>query len=141
MIKDSSLSLTHTKNKKAKEDKNVIDPSGIELLFCHHLNLHIEDPVLLVLAWKMNCKQMGYFTLKEWLKGFSELQCDSLNKIKAKIDYLRQFLFDSSSFKSIYRFSFGFSKVNYQLTKLAIYLSFSNFLSLSKGTKSTSTGY
>lgn len=88
----------------------MIGPEGIEL-FCHHINVHIEDPVMLVIAWKMNCNQMGVFTLAEWLKGFSELQCDSLNKIKAKIDHLRQMLLDQQSFKSIYRFSFHFSKV------------------------------
>lgn len=81
-------------------------------MFCQDLNVHIEDPIMLVLAHKMNCNQMGFFTLPEWLKGFSELQCDSLNKIKAKIDYLRQLLLDNQSFKSIYRFSFHFSKVS-----------------------------
>jgi DCN1-like protein 4/5 len=33
-----------------------------------------EDIVMLVLSWKMDAKQMGYFHLKEWLKGMSELQ-------------------------------------------------------------------
>lgn len=80
-------------------------------MFCHDINVHIEDPVMLAIAWKMNCNQMGVFTLAEWLKGFSELQCDSLNKIKAKIDHLRQLLLDYQNFKSIYRFSFHFSKV------------------------------
>lgn len=76
---------------------------------------------MLVISWKMECKQMGIFTLKEWLKGFSELQCDSLNKIKAKIDYLRQLLYDFTSFKTIYRFTFGFSKVSlFQKKKIKI---------------------
>lgn len=33
-----------------------------------------EDPVMLVLAFKMEAKQMGYFTRKEWDKGMLALQ-------------------------------------------------------------------
>ena len=30
--------------------------------------------VMLALAWKLEAKQMGFFTLAEWLKGMSDLQ-------------------------------------------------------------------
>jgi DCN1-like protein 4/5 len=33
-----------------------------------------ENIVMLVLAWKMNAKQMGYFTQQEWYKGLNDLQ-------------------------------------------------------------------
>ena len=52
---------------------DVIGPEGI-VKFCEDLGVVPEDVVMLVLAWKMDCKQGGYFTLKEWLKGLSELQ-------------------------------------------------------------------
>lgn len=29
---------------------------------------------MLVIAWKMDAKRMGFFTKQEWLKGFSDLQ-------------------------------------------------------------------
>jgi len=93
----------------SKEDKSIIDPNGIQQ-FCNDINVHIEDPVMLVLSYKMDCKQMGFFTLKEWLTGLSELQCDSLNKIKSKIEFLRQLLNDPATFKSIYRYSFAWTK-------------------------------
>lgn len=53
---------------------------------------------------------MGYFHIKEWLKGMQEMQCDSLAKLRNKLEYLRSLLNDPSTFKSIYRYSFDFSK-------------------------------
>ena len=29
---------------------------------------------MLVISWKMEAKQMGYFHIKEWLKGMNEMQ-------------------------------------------------------------------
>lgn len=29
---------------------------------------------MLVLAWKLDAQNMGYFTLQEWLKGMTSLQ-------------------------------------------------------------------
>jgi DCN1-like protein 4/5 len=29
---------------------------------------------MLVLAWKMNARQMGFFTQQEWLRGLMDLQ-------------------------------------------------------------------
>ena len=57
----------------APDEPDVIGPEGIER-FCKDIEEDPEDIVMLVLAWKMDAKQMGYFTLKEWLKGLSEIQ-------------------------------------------------------------------
>lgn len=57
----------------APEDQEVIGPDGIEA-FCKDLGVNPEDPVMLVLAYKMDAKQMGYFTRKEWNKGLQDLQ-------------------------------------------------------------------
>ena len=98
---------------------------------CAALQVDPEDIVMLVLAWKMDAKQMGYFTLNEWNKGMKELlydihsnhtiqiinhlifvfRCDSINKLRNKFDYLRSLLNDPSTFKSVYRYSFDFAKV------------------------------
>jgi len=90
-------------------DTDIIEPEGIES-FCSALQVAPEDIVMLVLSWKMDAKQMGYFHLKEWLKGLSELQCDSISKLRNKLEYLRSLLNDQSTFKSIYRYSFDFAK-------------------------------
>lgn len=43
-------------------------PEGMEK-FCEDLNVDPENVVMLVIAYKMGAKQMGYFTQEEWLKG------------------------------------------------------------------------
>lgn len=57
----------------ASEDADMIGPEGIEAL-CAGMGVKPEDPVMLVLAYKMDAKQMGYFTRKEWNKGLHEMQ-------------------------------------------------------------------
>jgi len=93
----------------AADDNEVIGPEGIES-FCTAISVDPEDVVMLVIAWKMDAKQMGFFTRKEWLKGLAELQCDSIVKIRSKLDSLRAQLYDPMTFKAVYRFAFDFSK-------------------------------
>jgi len=90
-------------------DPENIDPEGIEKL-CLSLNVDPENIVMLIIAWKMEAKQMGYFSIHEWIKGMSELQCDSLQKLKNKFDYLYSLLNNSFQFKSIFRYAFDFAK-------------------------------
>ncbi|KAI9561057.1 hypothetical protein GHT06_012013 [Daphnia sinensis] len=88
---------------------DTIGPEGVEA-FCRDLNVEPENIALLVLSWKMGAKQMGFFTLQEWLLGLTDLQCDSLAKLQGKLNYLHSLLLDSSNFKSIYRYAFDFSR-------------------------------
>lgn len=43
---------------------------GLSALFC----FCFKQVVMLVLAWKLDAQNMGYFTLQEWLKGMTSLQ-------------------------------------------------------------------
>ncbi|CAG2064534.1 unnamed protein product [Timema podura] len=85
--------------------------------FCEDIGVEPENVVMLVLAWKMNAHQMGFFTEQEWLKGLVDLQlvslvfgCDTICKLQMKLDYLRSLLNDHSSFKSIYRYAYDFAR-------------------------------
>ncbi|XP_076014909.1 DCN1-like protein 4 isoform X2 [Genypterus blacodes] len=66
--------------------------------------------VMLVLAWKLDAQSMGYFTLQEWLRGMGSLQCDSTERLRNSLDYLRSVLNESTSFKLIYRYAFDFAR-------------------------------
>lgn len=48
-------------------------PEGMEK-FCQDIGVEPENVVMLVLAYKMNARQMGFFTQSEWMRGFTELQ-------------------------------------------------------------------
>lgn len=78
--------------------------------FCEDLGVEPENIVMLVLAYKMQARQMGFFTQSEWLKGLSDLQCDSVTKLQHKSDQLRNTLSDSLVFKGIYRYAYDFAR-------------------------------
>lgn len=110
-------------------------------MFCRDLDVEPENIALLVLSWKMGAKQMGYFTLQEWLLGLTDLQlvhqqanntikdlmsflhrCDSLTKLQGRITHLHSLLNDSTHFKSIYRYAFDFSRVGFVFIKPPLFI-------------------
>ncbi|XP_010793272.1 DCN1-like protein 4 isoform X3 [Gymnodraco acuticeps] len=88
---------------------DVVGPEGMEKL-CEDIGVEPENVVMLVLAWKLDAQSMGYFTLQEWLRGMGSLQCDSTERLRNSLDYLRSVLNDSTSFKLIYRYAFDFAR-------------------------------
>lgn len=58
----------------------------------------------------MGARRMGYFTLDEWETGLIDLRCDSIHKLRSKLDLLRMLLYDASAFKEIYRYAYHFAK-------------------------------
>ncbi|KAH0616202.1 hypothetical protein JD844_027154 [Phrynosoma platyrhinos] len=51
---------------------DIVGPEGMEK-FCEDIGVEPENVVMLVLAWKLDAQNMGYFTLQEWLKGMTSL--------------------------------------------------------------------
>ncbi|XP_069487779.1 DCN1-like protein 4 isoform X2 [Ambystoma mexicanum] len=89
---------------------DVVGPEGMEK-FCEDIGVEPENVVMLVLAWKLDAQNMGYFTLQEWLKGMTSLQCHSTEKLRDSLDYLRSLLNEPANFKLIYRYAFDFARV------------------------------
>ncbi|XP_065885414.1 DCN1-like protein 5 isoform X2 [Dysidea avara] len=94
-------------NKYAEGEE--IGPEGVEN-FCYDLGVEPEDIVMLVIAWHMKAKRMGYFTRSEWMEGLQDLQCSKLDDLKRKLDSLRCELDNSTMFKDIYKYSYDFAK-------------------------------
>ncbi|XP_040148367.1 DCN1-like protein 4 isoform X4 [Ictidomys tridecemlineatus] len=93
------------------ENKCLTSPSSINTwLFQPFVTTNSAVVVMLVLAWKLDAQNMGYFTLQEWLKGMTSLQCDTTEKLRNTLDYLRSLLNDSTNFKLIYRYAFDFAR-------------------------------
>lgn len=99
------------------EDPSVIGPDGI-IKLCGDLNVQPEDIVVLVLAWRLNAKKMGYFTKKEFIDGLSKIGVDSLQKLQSHLPQFQKDLDDNNNFKDIYRFSFIYAKENEQTKTL-----------------------
>lgn len=53
---------------------------------------------------------MGYFTLNEWETGLIDLKCDSIDKLRSKLESMRMLLYDPCTFKEIYRYAYHFAK-------------------------------
>ncbi|KAM3831667.1 DCN1-like protein 4 isoform 5-T5 [Vipera latastei] len=87
----------------------VVGPEGMEK-FCEDIGVEPENVAMLVLAWKLDAQNMGYFTLQEWLKGMTSLQCDTTEKLRNSLDYLRSLLNEPMNFKLIYRYAFDFAR-------------------------------
>ncbi|XP_075975254.1 DCN1-like protein SCCRO4 [Anticarsia gemmatalis] len=101
--------LTWFKEYTSVSEPDLLGPEGMEK-FCEDLGVDPENVVMLVIAYKMGAKQMGYFTQDEWLKGLTELQCDNVHKLQNKLEYLRNLLNDPYIFKAIYRYSYDFAR-------------------------------
>lgn len=91
------------------EDPHNLGPEGMEK-FCEDIAVQPEDVVMLVLAWKMQARQMGFFTSQEWMKGLTDLQTDTVQKIQSKLDFLYNLLNDPNTFKLIYRYAYDFAR-------------------------------
>lgn len=97
------------------DNSDMIGPEGMEK-FCEDIGVEPENVLMLTLAWKLKADQMGFFTLQEWLQGMSELQCDSIDKLRSKLDYLRNLTSDTATFKGIFRFAYDFAREKSQRT-------------------------
>ncbi|KAI1893929.1 hypothetical protein AGOR_G00128710 [Albula goreensis] len=87
----------------------VVGPEGMEK-FCEDIGVEPENIIMLVLAWKLEAPNMGFFTKEEWIKGMTTLQCDCTERLQGKLDYLRSQLNDTAVFKNIYRYAFDFAR-------------------------------
>ena len=76
----------------------MIGPMGMEK-FCEDIGVEPENVVMLAIAWHLEAQTMGFFTLAEWLKGMTKLQCDSVQKLVNSLDLLRDCFADPNTFK------------------------------------------
>lgn len=95
------------------DDPLQLGPEGMER-FCQDIKVEPEDIVMLVIAYKMSAKNMGYFTQQEFMKGLSdpEVLCDSPAKLQNKLDYFYNLINDPPTFKMIFRYAYDFARVS-----------------------------
>eukprot|EP00128_Syssomonas_multiformis_P017979 Colp12_sorted_trinity150504_noHs@28510 len=86
-----------------------VGPEGIEKL-CADIAVEPENVGMLVLAYHMGAKAMGYFTQDEWMTGMHKIGCDSVAKLKAAAPTLATAADSLAFFKEVYTFSFAWAK-------------------------------
>lgn len=88
------------------EDEDSILATGIEKL-CLDLRYKPADFAILVLAWRLDAKQMCCFTKAEFIQGLSKLNADSIEKLRAQLEEeVKRLTGDPDLFKDLYRFTF-----------------------------------
>lgn len=90
-----------------EEDKMTVD--GV-MKFLEDLSLSPESRTVLLIAWKFKAATQCEFTKEEFVNGMTELNCDSVEKLKSKCPMLEQEIRDSSRFKDFYQFTFNYAK-------------------------------
>lgn len=94
--------------KDSKEDK--MNSDGV-CKFIQDLNFKLDDRIVLVLAWRFKAKVQGEFTRDEFYTSMIELNCDTLDKLRIKLQQLESdVLNDINKFKDFYQFTFNFAK-------------------------------
>ena len=73
----------------AESDGESIQVGGMER-FCNDLQVDPSDPIMLLIAWRLGAATMCVFTREEWTRGFTEMGCDSIEKLRDSFDSLRE---------------------------------------------------
>lgn len=78
--------------------------------FLDDLGLSPESKLVLIIAWKFKAATQCEFTKDEFVNGMTELGCDSIEKLKARLPQLENELKDNYKFKDFYQFTFNYAK-------------------------------
>ncbi|KND01302.1 uncharacterized protein SPPG_03111 [Spizellomyces punctatus DAOM BR117] len=105
------LSALFDKYKDPDEDAILVD--GTESL-CNDLEVDPTDVVTLVLAWHLQSPRMCDFRRKGWMEGWTNLGCDTIEKMREVIPSLREELKDPSKFRDVYNYTFSFARAENQ---------------------------
>jgi len=93
-------------------DQNEPDKIGMEgvVRFLDDLHLDPSSRIVLIIAWKFKAAQQCEFSREEFIGGMTELGCDSIDKLKAKLHSLDKEILDQNKFKEFYQFTFNYAK-------------------------------
>lgn len=94
--------------------RDILEPDKITadgvMQLLDDLNLSPESRLVLILAWKFKAATQCEFTREEFINGMTDLGCDNIEKLKAKLHTLEAELRDSTKFKDFYLFTFSYAK-------------------------------
>nr|BAN20546.1 conserved hypothetical protein [Riptortus pedestris] len=91
----------------AEPDKMTAD--GI-MRFLDDLSLSPDSKLVLIIAWKFKAAAQCEFSKDEFVSGMTELACDSIEKLRARLPTLENEIKDNLKFKDFYHFTFNYAK-------------------------------
>ncbi|KAL7752554.1 hypothetical protein RI367_002088 [Sorochytrium milnesiophthora] len=88
----------------------MIEPEGIERL-CADIGFPAESVDILVLAYTLGARRMGYFSRDEWLSGMSKLSAHSAAQLAKRLpSETARVLGDRAALEDLHKYAFNFSK-------------------------------
>jgi hypothetical protein len=89
-----------------EDDPGAAGMEGICKL-CEQLDLNAEEDIrVLVLLWKLGCKEKpAQISKEEWMTGCNKLQVDSIDKFQSMLPSLDTGFLDRAEFKDFYKVS------------------------------------
>ncbi|KAF8400552.1 hypothetical protein HHK36_013851 [Tetracentron sinense] len=97
-------------NSYANRSSGMINREGVEAL-CSDVKVDHTDVRILMLAWKMNARRQGYFTLDEWRTGLIALEADTIKKLRKVLQMLEEVgtsVLRPKKFMDFYSYSFRY---------------------------------
>jgi len=92
------------------EQKDSIYGSGL-IAFTSDLGVQDdEDPLLMIIAWKLKCETLWEISHEEFMNGFTIAGCSTIEKIKSKTKEWRNELKQDLNFRAWYNFVFDYLK-------------------------------
>ncbi|TPX39545.1 hypothetical protein SeLEV6574_g07129 [Synchytrium endobioticum] len=101
-------------------DPSLIGPDGIirhaSSVLCQELDVSPESVQVLMFAYKLQARRMGFFQKDAWMSGMQKLDCDSNAKLKKKLPMLAKEIDDPDAFKRLYQWTFEWAKATDAVT-------------------------
>eukprot|EP01084_Bolivina_argentea_P123275 218470_1 len=103
---DSKLTTLFKKHYADKEDKEIMSEQGM-LKFFKDCGVNPESHETLIIAYHLQCGEMGIFEKEEFVKGFAKSGCSTKKEMKSVItDKIRQINNNQSTYKLFYKWIF-----------------------------------
>ncbi|KAL2920272.1 hypothetical protein HK105_200343 [Polyrhizophydium stewartii] len=104
-------------DKSEEHPTPTIGPEGLEQM-CSDVGIPIDGLEILIVAWQMEAKRMGFFTLEEWQHGMGKLGAFSKSSLKASLLPFQKIheSAQQANLRDLYKFAFDFAKESHQRT-------------------------
>ncbi|KAJ3452074.1 dcn1-like protein [Anaeramoeba flamelloides] len=96
-------------NKYKDQETGFIEFQGLASLL-EDIELDLLDIKALIFCWFFRAKEQGKFTRDEFIEGMVSLNCDCIEDLKKRKEFLIYDIDDKEQFKNFYHFVFDFSK-------------------------------
>ncbi|KAG9012960.1 Scaffold-type E3 ligase [Tulasnella sp. 427] len=95
-------------DKYKDDDEDEIGVDGT-INFLKDLDLELEEPVVLALAYEFKAPEVGRWSKAGWVDGMRGLGCGTMNDLKGAVNTMKQKLgSDHDYFRTVYTFTFSF---------------------------------